>query len=214
MSSILTLHINLLKTLSWEDFCDQVRIVLNDEMDKDSDFGKCFEHYDIENQLEEFFLTFPRKLKTTREDLQHCVDSFVNVVLDSMKVGCGLMYIMCDIIDEILGMDDNRLPDKYRVRFPTKRLIEKKYVGEVTLGEEIREYWARGVLLDEFEPKDVHEYINDLEIMKTEKPRWKDIIAIKPDDLEIPCTEWNRLSVLKYYSEYLQGKRWMPFTNN
>lgn len=212
MSSILTLHINLLKTLTWEDFCEQVRVVLNDEMDKDSDFGKCFEHYDIENQLEEFFFTFARKLNTTREDLQHCVDIFVNVVLDSMKVGCGLMYIMCDIIDEILELDDNRLPDKYRVRFPTKRLIEKKYVGEVTLGEEIREYWARGVLLDEFEPKDVHQYINELEFMKTGV--WKDIVAQKPDDLEIPCTEMNRLSVLKYYSEYLQGKRWMPFTNN
>jgi len=212
MSSILTLHINLLKTLTWEDFCEQVRVVLNDEMDKDSDFGKCFEHYDIENQLEEFFMTFPRKLRTTREDLQHCVDIFVNVVLDTMKVGCGLMYIMCDIIDEILELDDNRLPDKYRVRFPTKRLIEKKYVGEVTLGEEIREYWARGVLLDEFEPKDANEHINKLEFMKTEV--WKDIVADKPGDLEVPCTERNRLSVLKYYSEYLQGTRWTPFKNN
>jgi hypothetical protein len=206
MTSVLTLHINLLKNLSWEDFCEQVKIVLRDEMDKDSDFGKCFEHYDNENQLDEFFFTFARKLNTTRDDLQHCLNTFVEVVLENLKVGSGLMYIMCDIIDVILEMDNRRLPEVYRVRFPTKRLIEKKCSGEVTLGEEIREYWARGVLLDEFEPKDVYR----LEIMDN----WKDIVAEKPYDLEIPCTESKRLSVLKYYSEYLQGTRWTPFKNN
>ncbi len=178
--------VEFLRNVTWTKFCDFYTDLL-----KGINVEKKYPKYWNWFQTGNFLTTLVASTIVHNEDLQDCINRFVDVLLNHMQQNSDYCYVSFDIIRALLK---NSNFGKEPPVFPYDRILWKKESAD-TLAQEVKDYWIRGALLEEFEPNELQDVAD-----------WDKVQAKRPRELNLmgPITDELRFSVLKYYSEYLQ----------